>query len=154
MKMRFASALVGWLFCALCVVAQSSVGTGTTEKFAGHWAADTSNNDVTISAFVAEVVNNGATGSPAGLHLIVSAAQGPLDIAVGAYAPKAIREIAAGNKLQATGKMETLNGKSYLFAKQLVLDNKAFTLRNDRGVVLRHRTKARAQSQSAQNGAL
>lgn len=153
MKMRVFLALIGWVFCAICVIAQGSTGNNTG-KFAGHWAANTSSNDVATTGFVTEVVNNGAAGIPSGLHLIVGGAQGPLDIVAGPYAPKAIRDIAVGNKLQVTGKMETVNGKSYLFAKQLVLNNESFTIRNDRGVVLRHRTKARAKSQSLQNGAL
>lgn len=154
MKMRVAFALLAWVFCAMCVVAQSSATGNNTGKFAGHWAASASVSDVTTTAFVTEVRNNGVTGSPAGLHLILGAVQGPLDVAAGPYAPKAVREIAVGNKLQVTGKMETVNGKSYLFAKQLVLNGETYTIRNDRGVVLRHRTKARAQSKSLQNGAL
>ncbi|SDF38066.1 hypothetical protein [Terriglobus roseus] len=154
MKLRVAFALIAWVFCAMCVVAQSSATGNNTGRFAGHWAASTPGNDVTATAFVTEVINNGVTGSPAGLHLILGTAQGQLDVAAGPYAPKAIREISVGNKLQVTGKMETVNGKNYLFAKQLVLNNETFTIRNDRGVVLRHRTKIRTQAQSVQNGAL
>ncbi|WP_156993558.1 hypothetical protein [Terriglobus sp. TAA 43] len=152
MTIRFAFAVAAWLFCTLCVVAQNSVGTNG--KFAGHWVANTSGNDITTSSFVTEVVNKGTAGGPAGLHVILGTAQGQLDVAIGPYAPKAVSEITVGSKLQVTGKMETVNGKSYLFAKQLVLNNETFTIRNHRGVVLRHRTKARAQSQPMQNGAL
>jgi hypothetical protein len=154
MKTRSALAVLAWVFCAICVIAQSPVAGNNAGTFAGHWDAKTSSSDVTTSAFVTELINNGSAGSPAGLHLILGAVQGPLDVVAGPYAPKAIREIAVGNKLQVTGKMETVNGKSYLFAKQIVLNNETFTIRNDRGAVLRHRTKARAQSQSLQNGAL
>jgi hypothetical protein len=134
------------LLCGSCALAQEGAA-----RFAGDWTkSDVA--DTTVTAFVQQIGPQSA-GGPAGVHIVLGAVGGTLDVSAGPYLSAAIQQqLTAGSKVQVTGKLETVNGKQYLFAKQIVLNNQVVVVRTDRGSLVRSRTQARTQSQGLQNG--
>jgi hypothetical protein len=137
-----------WAEGATAQVSDTSQPSAT--RFVG-W--DTNAPDVTLTAIIQQTVANNDAGAPAGFRLILATPQGPLNVSVGNYLPREVRQaLAVGKQVCVTGKVESANGKAYLFAKQLLIDDQQITIRNDHGSLVRTRQHARTSSQSMQNG--
>ncbi len=95
-------------------------------------------HEVTINGTVQSVVTKRTVGSPAGMRLLVSTANGTIDAHVGSFLSKDAREaLHMGLPLQIVGAMETIRGKQYLLARQLVYGGQTLTVRSSNGMLLR-----------------
>lgn len=95
-------------------------------------------HEVTINGTVQQVTTKRTVGSPAGMHLLVSGAQGLVDAHVGSYLSKNMKEaLHTGLPIQIVGAMETVRGKQYLLARQLNYGGQTVTVRNNNGFLLR-----------------
>jgi hypothetical protein len=94
-------------------------------------------HEVTINGTVQTVVAKHVAGSPAGMHLLVSGAQGTVDAHVGPFIPKNIRQaLHMGLPLEVVGAMTTVRGKQFLLVRQLIYGGQTITVRNSRGFLL------------------
>lgn len=94
--------------------------------------------EVTINGTVQSVVTKRTLGSPAGMHLLVSGANGLVDAHVGPFLGKDIRQaLHMGLPLQVVGAMETFRGKQVLLARQLMYGGQTVTIRSNNGFLLR-----------------
>jgi hypothetical protein len=120
------------------------------------WDANKSNApDVTVTSIIQQVVPNHSSGMPPGLNLMLATPEGVLDVAAGPYLPQETQQaLAAGQQVQVIGRVVAINGRNYLFAKQLVINGQQITIRNDHGSLVRTRKHAHTSSQTSQNGEL
>jgi len=156
MKKTFVLCLPVVLLCG--IVTQSGVAQASSTsagRFAG-WSTDKSSApDIAMTGVIQQVISSHANGAPAGLHLILGSAAGPVDISVGPYLSQELQqELVAGQQIQAIGKTQNINEHNYLLVKQLVLGDRKITIRHDNGSLVRPRSQARIHTQSLQNGEL
>ncbi|MGH9495101.1 MAG: hypothetical protein ACRD3B_08900 [Candidatus Sulfotelmatobacter sp.] len=111
-------------------------------------------HETTINGTVQQVVTKRTIGSPAGMHLIVTGATGTVDVHVGPFLSKEVREaLHTGLPIQIVGATETLNGKQYLLARQLMYGGITVPVRSANGVVLRGALPSNVVSPKAQKAA-
>jgi hypothetical protein len=95
-------------------------------------------HEVTVNGTVQKVVMKRAVGTPTGMRLVVSGAQGSVDTHVGPFLTKSMQQaLHAGLPLQVVGSMVTLRGQRYLLARQLMYGGQTVTVRNSKGFLLR-----------------
>ena len=95
-------------------------------------------HEMTINGTVQQVITKHTVGSPAGMHLMISGTNGMVDAHVGPFLGKGITEaLHVGLPLQVVGAMETIRGKRYLMARELVYGGQTITVRNNKGILLR-----------------
>ena len=94
-------------------------------------------HEVTINGTVKSVLAKHVAGSPAGMHLLVTGAQGTVDAHVGPFIPKTIRQaLHMGLPLEVVGSMTTVRGKQFLLVRQLIYGGQTITVRNSHGFLL------------------
>jgi len=94
-------------------------------------------NELTVTGTVQEVVTKHIVGSPAGMHLLVSGSEGIVDAHVGPYLSKDVKEaLHTGLPIQIVGAMETLHGKQFLLARQLIFGGRLVTVRSKNGFLV------------------
>ena len=153
--LRFA--LIASLFVAVAAVVAIPLGAQTAAKPVNPrpWmqAYDPA-HEISIEGTVQEVVSHRIPGSPIGLHVIVSAAQGPLDVHLGPYMSKAtVESLKSGTPIGIIGAMMQVNGRDYLLARQINFNGQSVTVRAESGVLVRTVNRTwQASSESANNG--
>ncbi len=102
-------------------------------------------HEITINGTVQEVIAKPAAGSPVGLHLVVTGEKGAVDAHLGPYLSKdTIAALRAGIAVQIVGATETLHGKQYLLARQVIFSGRLVTVRSANGLLMQgHRPHAR-----------
>ena len=131
--------------------AQNTVAAPSS-GFIGWDSSKTKSSDAAITAIIQQVVPNGTSGIPAGLHVMLGTPQGVLDASVGPYLTPDIRQaLVAGKQIQVFGQVKTINDQKYLLVRQLVLDGKPVVVRNDHGSLVRTRSHERSITQSSLN---
>ena len=94
-------------------------------------------HEITLTGTIQEVVSRPATGVPAGLHVLVAGPQGTVDAHLGPYLPHDTQEaLQVGVPVQIVGAMETLKGKNYLLARQVIFSGRLVTVRSANGFLL------------------
>jgi len=112
-------------------------------------------HEITLNGTVQEVVSKHALGSPAGMHLLVAGPEGTVDAHVGSFLSKDTREaLHLGLPIQIVEAMETLHGKQYLLARQLIFGGRMVTVRNRNGFLVDERfgSRNRRNAKSEMNG--
>jgi hypothetical protein len=136
--------------------AQNSVTSQPSSVFAGWDASKPKSTDVAVTAIIQEIGSSHASGTPAGLNLMLGTPQGVIDASVGPYLAPDIRQaLVAGKQIQVIGQVTTINDQSYLLVRQLVLNGKSIIVRNDHGSLVRTRSNGHAVTKSylnSQNG--
>jgi hypothetical protein len=141
----FADLLIGLLFAVLAVplCAQTArVGRGFGPVYdAAH--------ETTLDGTVQQVITTHATGSPAGMHLLVAGPQGTVDAYIGTFLNSETKDLLrAGASLHIVGATSSLHGKEYYLARQLTVGGHTVTLRSKRGLLQgahsSHVTRAKA----------
>jgi hypothetical protein len=95
-------------------------------------------HEVTINGTVQSVITKRTVGSPAGLHILVSGANGLVDAHLGPYLTKnMLQAVHAGLPLQVVGSTVTVRGKEFLLARQLMYGGQTVTIRNTAGLLYR-----------------
>jgi hypothetical protein len=157
MKMRFITALAAAIWC-VTQIAGAEAQTTNHPQSAGRFVGERGNipgaSDVALTATIEQVVSSHSAGTPAGITLVVGSPRGPIHVSVGPYLrPDLQQSLVAGRQIQVVGRFDN-SGNNYLMARQLILDGRTVTLRNNNGKLVRPRTQARTHSQSLQNGEL
>jgi hypothetical protein len=130
---KFALALagltLGMLMLATPMGAQPAATTGR-----GTVAPYDLAHEVTINGTIAAVVTKHTMGSPAGMHLLVAGAQGTVDAHIGFIRSKSERAaLHTGLPIQIVGAVKVLNGKQYLFARELHYGGRTIAVRSKTG---------------------
>jgi len=118
-------------------------------------------HEITLNGTVEAVITEPATGSPVGLHILVASPQGKVDAHLGPYMTKETREaLQAGMPVQIVGAMETLHGKEYLLARQVIFGGRLVTVRSMNGFLMQtpspragHRGAAKTSAFGSNGGA-
>jgi hypothetical protein len=159
MKRLFIPLLPVILFCGVLTTdaaAQNGIASQSSSVFVGWDASKPKSADVAVTAIIQEVVSNHASGTPAGLNVMLGTPQGAIDANVGPYLTPDIRQaLVAGKQIQVIGQVTTINDQRYLLVRQLVLNGKTIVVRNDHGSLVRTRSNGRSVTQSSlssQNG--
>ncbi len=136
LTLALAGLLPGVLMVSLAtpVVAEPAAGSVPERNAIAKYDAT---REITINGTVQQVITKHVAGSPAGMHLMVSGAQGLVDAHVGPYMSKSAKEaLHMGLPVQIVGAMETLRGKQYLIVRQLGYGGQTLTIRNKYGFYL------------------
>lgn len=135
-NLALAGLLPGVLMACLAIPAsaQSAAEANPARGFMQSYDAA---HELTVTGTVQEVVTKHAVGSPAGMHLIVSGSQGTVDAHVGPFLSKDVKEaLHTGLPIQIVGAMETLHGKQFLLARQLIFGGRMVTVRSKNGFLV------------------
>jgi hypothetical protein len=114
------------------------------------------NKEIKIQGTIEKIVN-GTNGGPLGSHVLVSTADGIVDVHLGASAAVSAKNLglSTGENIEITGMMATMDGNSVLLARILTTASRIYMLRNERGVPVRTLMPRGASSlSSSQKGAL
>jgi hypothetical protein len=137
LSLAFTGLLPGVLLACLAVPVSAQAGT-ESQPARGVVAQYDAAHEVTISGTVQKVVTKRTVGRPAGMHLLVSGSNGMVDAHVGPFLSNDAREaLHMGLPLQIVGAMETIRGKQYLLARQLMYGGQTLTVRSSNGMLLR-----------------
>jgi hypothetical protein len=132
----FAGLFAGLLFaiCALQPSAQTAPDSSAARPSSlGYDKA----HEITINGNIQEVVIKHGAGSPFGLHLLVAGSKGTVDAHLGQYLTKDTQDsLHSGTPVQIVGAMETIQGKNYLLARQLIFSGRLITVRSQNGFLL------------------
>ncbi len=149
MKWRFLA--FGPVFVALCLFALplQAQTTDTTTKTGGHLWYDIS-KEITVTGTVTSVMKETSREMrmPGGSLLIVETASGKVDASLGKFAMrgKNALSVSAGQSIQITGVLKTVNNQRVLFARLVQTNGHVYTIRNEHGFV--YQTTARSGSES------
>jgi hypothetical protein len=155
--MKLTGVAIGLIIASLAIHASATTAS-TTVPVAGFGPAYDLKHEITVTGTVQEIVTKHATGSPAGMHLLVIASQGVVDAHIGPFMTKDTQDaLHAGTPVQIVGAMTTLHGKDYLLARQLNIGGRTVTIRSEHGflVVAHHdtrRTAVKSNTKTAVNG--
>jgi hypothetical protein len=95
------------------------------------------------------VISKRVIGSPVGLHLVIAGEQGTVDAHVGPFLTKdTLAALHAGLPIQIVGAMAPVNGKQYLFARQLMFGGRTVTVRSKSGFLMPTTLNRRPASRS------
>jgi hypothetical protein len=93
--------------------------------------------ELSVDGPIIEVVSKRSFGSPQGTHLLVSANMQTMDVSVGPYLTLGIKtKMSEGSQIHVTGVMRSVNGKTYLMAREIVLNGQTFVIRNQSGFLV------------------
>jgi hypothetical protein len=130
------------LFGVSCVEAMSAPAQSSnspTAAPAGWNAAGPSSGVITVLGAIRQVVSNPAAGTPSGVRILIDGPLGSFDASLGSYLPNEIQQaLTNGASVQATGVVTSVNGKDYLFVRQLSVAGHQVTIRNSNGFLLHH----------------
>jgi hypothetical protein len=115
-------------------VAQGRTGSLASGAHQGWNAA----NEVTLGGQITDVPTKRAAGAPLGLNFAMSGSQHNLMVNAGANLSEALRsQIRAGEAVQVTGVVQTINGQEYLLARTLVIGGTTVHVRSRNGLPVR-----------------
>jgi hypothetical protein len=100
-------------------------------------------SEIALDGPITEVATKQSAGSPQGTHLLVRGSMQIVDVSVGPYLSSDItRNIVEGSQIHVTGVMQTTaKGKTYLMARQIVLNGQTIIIRNENGFLGRYRSQ-------------
>lgn len=142
------------LLTPMLAVAQSNEENQSTANPQANSRNAVNTNDVAVVGSVKRIVSKHALGTPAGPYMLLNTAQGLAYVSLGLYLPNDLRASLANARLvQATGIAKTVNGKSYLLARQVQFDGKQVQIRNQYGFPVRQEVASRVhKGQTGLNG--
>lgn len=154
-KVKFARALAAFLPAVLMLAIPLGAQTATQDHPApGFGVPYDAAHEITVNGTVQQVITKHIVGSPIGMHLIVAGTQGTVDAHLGYRISANVQEaLHQGLPIQVVGAMETLNGKQYLMARQLIFGGQIVTVRTKTGFLVGNVGPARANDPRAQQAA-
>ena len=134
---RMTARLLAGLLLAISVVPAAAQITAESHLGRGFGPVYDRAHEITLSGTIQEVVTTRVAGSPAGIHLLVAGLQGVVDAHVGPFLSKDTKEsLQAGMPVRIVGAMSSVEGKSYLLARELTVGGSTVTVRTERGILL------------------
>lgn len=137
------------VLAVLVAIPVSAQSAGEARIARGFMPSYDASHELTVTGTVQEVVTKHSAGSPAGMHLLVSGSGGTIDAHVGPLLSKDVQEaLHTGLPIQIVGAMETLHGRQFLLARQLIFGGRTVTVRSPHGFLVRGmRTQANGGAQ-------
>jgi len=133
----FAGLFAGLLF-AICTLQPSAQTAAAPSAVRPSSLGYDKAHEITVNGVVQEVVVKREAGSPFGLHLLLTGSKGVIDAHLGQFMTKETQEsLQAGTPVQIVGAMETIHGKNYLLARQVIFSGRLITVRSENGFLLR-----------------
>jgi hypothetical protein len=109
--------------------------------------------EVTVSGAATALLTRAPKGMVSGSHLLLSTAEGALDVSVGTFGlGKDATAIGAGKIVEATGVMRTLNDRRVLVARVVKVGDQVYWIRTKQGIVLSPLARKHAVNKAAQDG--
>jgi hypothetical protein len=129
--------------------AQTAGKTATAQPF--HYDAG---KEVTLSGKVAKVLAKAEPGMMAGAHLVLETPAGLVDASLGRFSfeGKGALTIVAGQPVEATGVMRTINSSQILVVRTVVLDGEAYVIRNEHGFAISPQARERGSGKTNRDG--
>jgi len=135
-------------FIALAVFLLSSAVVLTSQTYAQSQAATPApaeprvydaTKEVVLNGTISEVVGRPKAGLPLGLHLMLSTAQGEVDVHLGPYFGRIATQkgLVPGASIRVTGVTVNFAGGDVLLARVIVVGNETLTIRNQNGIPVR-----------------
>src|SRR5271170_6550120 len=119
------------LFCTITVFAQQAGNPPTSFPAMKEWKTA---DEVTFGGAIDEIVAKNPIGAPGGLNLSMTGSQQVLFVSLGANLSSALKqELIPGQMIRVTGLVETLNGATYLLARELQIGDQKIEIRNAHG---------------------
>jgi hypothetical protein len=95
-------------------------------------------HEITLNGTIQEAVSMRVAGSPIGLHLMVASSKGIVNAHLGPFLDKGTQAaLHTGTPVQLVGAMETINGRDYLLARQVIFGGRLVTVRSENGFLVR-----------------
>jgi len=142
---------LGWLI-PICAMAQGNATLQPALNFQHSSASVANQHDIVVVGSIEQVISKHVPGTPAGTHLLLNSAQGVIDAHLGPYFPDDVRARLQKNQMvQVAGIPRTINGKSYLLARQITISGKQMNIRNEYGFLLRPQIPASSRQHKGQS---
>jgi len=143
------SGLLAGLLLAILAIPLMAQPVRTSHPGRGFGLGYDAAHEVTLNGTVQGVTTRHVPGSPAGMHLLVAGPQGTVDTHIGPFLAKDTREaLRVGLPVQIVGAMETLHGRQYLLARQIIFGGRLVTVRSTNGFLLPTFANGRALSRT------
>jgi hypothetical protein len=147
------SSLLRGLCAALCLamvaIPLGAQPTHVSQPGRGFGPGYNATHETTLNGTVQEVLTHHPVGSPAGTHLMVAGPQGMVDVHIGSFLTKDTREaLHVGLPIQVVGAEQTLHGRQYLLARQIIFGGRLVTVRSSNGFLVPAISHRRASSRS------
>ena len=109
--------------------------------------------EITLSGKVSSLLEKPLAGMIMGSHLLLETASGMVDASLGRFAlnGKDALSVSAGQPIQATGVMKTLQGQPVFLVRTIKVNDQVYAIRNKRGLALSAQARERLR-QSGQTG--
>lgn len=122
----------------LALAAQAATQSSSSSVGQGSGIGYDQTKEVTLSGTVDRLVSHPAPGSPAGLHLLISASGKTVDAHLGPFFSKQNQEaLEAAHAVQVVGVTVNIRGHEVLLARQLIFAGRQVAVRNQRGFLVR-----------------
>lgn len=106
-------------------------------------------HEITLDGTIQAVVSRTAPGVPPGLHLMVAGTRGAVDAHLGPYLSKEVKAaLRSGAPVQIIGATARVDGKSYLLARQVIVDGRTITVRSANGFLGLGPGRARSRTEN------
>jgi len=125
----------------------------TAERSEGPFSYDVT-KEVTLNGTVSSLLVKPAAGMIMGSHLLLATPSGPVDASLGIFAlrGKGAVSVAAGQQIEVTGIMKTINKQQVFLARTVKAGGQVYTIRNEHGFPLSPQARERAGQKTAQKG--
>ena len=121
------------------LTAQSNPAAAPSTSFRGTSTSQAApaTDEVTVAGTVQQVVSTNTPGRPRGLQLVLAGPQAMINASLGPYLSTNVKEsLAAGQHVEVTGVMHTLNGQSYFLVRDFTVGGHRVTVRNEKGFLI------------------
>jgi hypothetical protein len=130
--------LLAGMLLAILAVPLGAQPASTTRTERGFGPVYDAAHETTLNGTIQEVVTKRVVGSPAGMHLLVTGPAGVVDTHVGSFLSKTtVASLRVGTPVQIVGATIQLHGKNYLLVRQVTVDGRTVTVRNEHGLLVR-----------------
>jgi hypothetical protein len=110
--------------------------------------------EVALSGRVAKVLTNAEPGMMPGAHLVLETPAGVVDASLGRFSfeGKGSLTVVAGQQVEATGVMRTINGSQILVVRKVLLEGEAYVIRNEHGFAISPQARERTSGKANRDG--
>jgi len=150
------------LFAGLCAVVLLSLISPLAPVRAQTAAVETRhaepyydvNREVTLTGTVSSVVKQPSAGMIIGSHLLLETSSGSVDASLGKWGlqGKGALSVAAGEQVEVTGVMKTLNGNRVFLARSVKANGQVYPIRNEHGIQMSPQARERMSQNAGQKG--
>jgi hypothetical protein len=156
MRHRFTGRAVAFLASISLVApayAQTPAAAARPTVSIGPFSYDVS-KETTLTGTVSSVLAKPSAGMIMGAHLLLETASGTVDASLGRFAlwGDAALSVSAGQLIQVTGVMKTLQGQQVFLVRTVKVNDRVYTIRDEHGHALSPQTRARQRQVAGQNG--